>query len=144
MGIIVDTIVADVRNAKKTFEPGSFRPDWKRYPWIETPGLSTGMLASLLRLLDKRYKKADWSEDFPEVYEEDECRWVYKYPDRLVELLAKMDAESVSPVTKLWMKADRGFKGWDKCDAEQVVQNLRTISQKAMRSKKPLLLRVTL
>lgn len=148
MGLICDTIVADVRDAKKLFAEGAFSPGWDEFEWTDTKGLMPEMLGTLLRVLDKKSTKFNQAKEAPEVHREsDNGGWVYKFPNELVKLLAQMDKRSVPKVTRLWIESDETLQMAREESypfIEQAVERLRLISKKAVRAKKSLLLRIIL
>ncbi len=144
MGILCDVVVADVRDAKKVLDYDT----WGEFDSVDTPDLMPELLGSLLRTLDGKSKKFNQKKEAPEIYRASEAGgWLYKFPNELVELLAQLDKKSIKKVTRAWIESDEFFErvGEESYPfIEKLVDSLRLISKRAVREKKPLLLRIIL
>ncbi len=147
MGIISDTLIADVANAKEIAEDREFYSG--KYKTACAKGMNAEMFDTLLYILRGKKRRVKPLTACKLVYQSSrEGPWMYQLKDELIELIANLDASLVKSVAFDILKLDETFQMYDAIGLAMpptgYLKDLRKQCKTAIAKNKTVLLRINL
>ena len=143
MGILADIFVSDTSEALayETSQIGDWTSHINRYQPIQLRNLTNLEFSTLWALLENE----EWDLDKHDLevieFSEDGESWLYKFPEKLINLLSNLDSDSCIPFAEAWAKTDElAMSAWTVSEAQDVLIQLIKASKKAHESKQGLYL----
>lgn len=141
MGLFTAFFVARPAEASM-FELGAEYPLGESADYSRITTVDLGALLACVRGIDD-WESERLDDEFVSIYEEsDEGPWIFRFPEDLIESLAKMEESAVPVVARGWWElvADQ----FEADDCERIVKDLRRLALNAAQSDKSLFVYIAL
>jgi hypothetical protein len=147
MGILTELVIANVHEAEDVARDIAKDTDPnERRPGLDADGLDQVKLSTLRSIVTNQEYQDAWIDEFRFLAgNQEEGPWVFAMPEALISALAASPEGRLKAVAKQWSRTEEvKMDEWSIEDVETRLKHLIALAKDAKRTKKSILMRVSL